>query len=341
MKSLDALNSFLTSPKKIVITHHYNADADALGSSLGLFHYLNQKGHQCVVISPNSMADFLLWMPGAREVLLFDKHAEACKKAVSEADVIFSLDYNQFSRTKFLAPVLEQSNAVKVIIDHHLFPDDVFEYGLSLPDKSSTCEMVYDYILSSSGEHLLNLDIARCLYAGVMTDTGSFRFSCTTPGVHRMVARLMEKGLETATIHTAVFDNYQENRLRFLGFVLSERLHLIPETHTAIISVNRNDLNRFNVNTGDSEGIVNYPLSMKQVLFSIFISEREDEIRMSFRSKGRFNVNEFARKYFQGGGHHNAAGGKSERSLQQTFELLIQYIQENQLLLQSCYTESL
>ncbi len=201
--------------------------------------------------------------------------------------------------------------------------------------------MVYDYIFSSSDEHLLNLDIARCLYAGVMTDTGSFRFSCTTPGVHRMVARLMEKGLETATIHTAVFDNYQENRLRFLGFVLSERLHLIPETHTAIISVSRNDLNRFNVNTGDSEGIVNYPLSMKQVLFSIFISEREDEIRMSFRSKGRFNVNEFARKYFQGGGHHNAAGGKSERSLQQTFELLIQYIQENQLLLQSCYTESL
>jgi phosphoesterase RecJ-like protein len=201
--------------------------------------------------------------------------------------------------------------------------------------------MVYDYILSSNDEHLLNLDIARCLYAGVMTDTGSFRFSCTTPGVHRMVAHLMEKGLETAAIHTAVFDNYQENRLRFLGFVLSERLHLIPEAHTAIISVSRNDLNRFNVNTGDSEGIVNYPLSMKQVLFSIFISEREDEIRMSFRSKGRFNVNEFARKYFQGGGHHNAAGGKSERSLQQTFELLIQYIQENQTLLQSCYAESL
>lgn len=340
MKPLSDLIPILETPKIICITHHYNADADALGSSLGLYHYLQMKGHQVSVICPNSIPDFLQWMPGASELIFFDKQAERTKEVLQNCEILFSLDFNHFSRTKFLAPLLQNCNAVKVMIDHHLMPDLSFDYGLSLPSKSSTCEMVYDFIQAAGDDVLINETIARCLYAGTMTDTGSFRFSSTTSSVHAMVARLMEKGLQTAPIHQAIFDNYRENRLRFMGYVFTDRLEIISDAHAAIIAVSRQDLNRFDINTGDTEGLVNYPLSLKEVVLSIFISEREDEIRMSFRSKGKFDVNVFARNYFEGGGHLNAAGGKSLRSLSETLNKLKQHIQENKNQLQLCYNES-
>lgn len=340
MKPLSELFTLLDSPKSICITHHYNADADALGSSLGLYHYLQMKGHEVFVISPNSIPDFLLWMPGAANLILFDKQPDRTKEVLQQCDILFSLDFNHFSRTKFLAPLLQNCGAVKVMIDHHLMPDLGFDYGLSLPSKSSTCEMVYDFIQSAGDDALINETIARCLYAGTMTDTGSFRFSSTTSSVHYMVAHLMEKGLKTTPIHQAIFDNYRENRLRFMGYVFTDRLELLPDAHAAIIAVSRQDLNRFDISTGDTEGLVNYPLSLKEVVLSIFISEREDEIRMSFRSKGRFDVNIFARTYFEGGGHLNAAGGKSLLPLSETLSKLKQHIQENINQLNLCYNES-
>lgn len=340
MKEIKEIFPLLAEPKKIVITHHYNPDADATGSTLALCHYLNKKGHQVHVISPNAMPDFLQWMPGANEIVIYEQQLHDAKKLIEEAEVIFILDINQFSRTKVMTEDLEQFRGITAMIDHHLFPDTRFDYGISMPEKSSTCEMVYDFITEAEDRDLIDVNIAKCLYAGVMTDTGSFKFSSTTASTHRMVANLMDKGLETSPIHQAVFDTYQENRLRFLGYVLSEKMILFPEQHTALIAISRDELLRYRINTGDTEGIVNYPLSIKNIICSIFISERESEIRMSFRSKGDMDVNTLARKYFDGGGHLNAAGGKSLDSLQTTISRIEKAIKENESQLQLCYQKS-
>ncbi len=339
MKTLAELAPILSSPKRIAITHHFNPDADALGSSLGLFHYFNQLGHSCKVISPNAIPDFLLWMPHSTEVLIYEESKLEVENVLSESEILFSLDYNQYARTQTLASSLGAFNGVKVLIDHHLFPDTLFDYGLSMPAKSSTCEMVYDFINSNDHNELINLDMAKCLYAGVMTDTGSFKFPCTTASVHSMVADLMNKGLETSPVQQAIFDTYRENRLRFLGYVLAEKMMLDTETHSSIIAVTKEELNRFQLKTGDTEGIVNYPLSIQDIIFSTFISERDNEIRMSFRSKGHFDVNEFARTYFNGGGHANAAGGRSHDSLSITIDKYKNAITQTENQLKQCYKE--
>jgi phosphoesterase RecJ-like protein len=341
MKPIEEILPLLAHPRKIVITHHYNPDADALGSTLALYHYLTVKGHSCTVISPNSMPDFLLWMPDADKVMIYDQQIAQSNEVIKESEILFCLDFNQVSRTKVMTQVLNDYAGIKVMIDHHLFPDLSFEYGISIPEKSSTCEMVYDFINASGDNQLITKMMAQCIYAGTMTDTGSFKFSCTSSETHRMVADLMDKGLVPAPVHQAVFDNYQENRLRFLGYVLSEKMMIFPNQHTALIAISREELNRYKINTGDSEGIVNFPLSIKNIIFSIFISERESEIRMSFRSKGNLDVNEFARKYFNGGGHANAAGGKSDDSLSETIEKIKNALNENESLFKTCYQESL
>lgn len=340
MKSIEDIRPLLDTPKKIVITHHYNPDADALGSTLALYHYLQAKGHSCTVISPNSMPDFILWMPASNKVVIYDQQANFANELIERADMLFCLDFNQYHRTKVMTNALENYKGITVMIDHHLFPDENFQYGISDTSKSSTCEMVYDFITLCGDNEMISKSIAQCIYAGTMTDTGSFKYACTTASTHRMVADLIEKGLEPTSIHTAVFDNYQENRLRFLGYVLSEKMILFPEFHTALIPISKDDLNKYHINTGDTEGIVNFPLSLKNIIFSTFISERDSEIRMSFRSKGSLNVNEFARTYFSGGGHANAAGGKSEESLSDTIEKFKNAIKENEQLLISCFNES-
>lgn len=340
MKPIQDIIPQLSQPQRIVITHHHNPDADATGSTLALKHYLTAKGHDCVVISPNSMPDFLQWMPGAAEVLIYEQQTTMAQERINACDLLFCLDFNHVSRTKNMTQVLTDFKGTKVMIDHHLFPDMSFDYGISIPEKSSTCEMVYDFINACGDNSMITTTMAQCIYAGTMTDTGSFKFSCTSSDTHRMVADLMDKGLVPAPVHQAVFDTYQENRLRFLGYVLADKMMLFPNQHTALIAISRDELNRYKINTGDTEGIVNFPLSIKNIIFSIFISERENEIRMSFRSKGEMDVNQFARTYFNGGGHANAAGGKSEESLSITIEKIKQAIQENESLLKSCFQES-
>lgn len=341
MKPIQELNIQLEFPQTIVITHHYNPDADAVGSSLALGHFFQKKGHKVYVISPNSLPAFLHWMPGSSDILIYETNPDKCNQAINEASILFALDYNHFSRTKCMEQSLAACTAIKVMIDHHLFPDTSFDYGISLPEKSSTCEMIYDYLLAINGEVDIDQNIAKCLYAGTMTDTGSFKYSSTSSSTHRMIARLMDTGIVASKIHEAIFDNYEENRLRFLGHVLSEKMILFPEFHAALIPISKEDLNRYNISSGDTEGIVNYPLSMRNIIFSTFISERDNEIRMSFRSKGEMNVNEFARKWFSGGGHANAAGGKSILSLTDTIDLFKKALNENESQLKTCYEASL
>jgi len=318
MKPIQDLFPLLTQPRKVVVTMHQKPDADAMGSSLALARFLTGLGNRVTVVSPTNWPDFLDWMPGCREVIDYESRKEAADKALAAADWIFCLDLNTLHRTRRMEEPLRRSTARKIMIDHHEDPQtDAFDYGISVIPKSSTAELVYEFILDAGHRHLIDADTAACLYAGVMTDTGSFRFPITTASVHRMVADLMSTGFDHALVHQHVFDSYLENRLRFLGHVLSNRMEVLYEHDTAIIHVTRGDLLRYDIRTGDTQGIVNYPLSIKGIRFAALLIDRDEERRWSFRSKDDFDCNGFARLHFEGGGHHNAAGGRSPLPLEE------------------------
>lgn len=318
MQPIQAVLPLLDTPKRVFITTHHKPDGDAMGSMLGLYHYLIKRGHYCTAVSPSEVPDFLHWMPGMDAVIDFEDTPDTALTALQESDLIFCLDFNALGRIKAMETPLQNAQQPKVLIDHHMFPQPVFQYGVSAPDKSSTCEMVYDFIQESGGDASLDASIAACLYTGAMTDTGSFRFSATTPSVHRMIARLMETGLHHTRIHDEVYDSWGENRMRFVGYVLIERMQIFPEYRAGLITLSKKDLQLFNISTGDTEGIVNYPLSVRGIRFATLITERTDEVRLSFRSKGDFDVNAFARQHFEGGGHFNASGGRSSLSFSET-----------------------
>lgn len=307
----------LQQPAQVVITMHQKPDGDALGSSLGLYHFLMKMGHSVTVISPTNWPDFLTWLPGMKEVINYENQREKSRTLIAAAQVIFCLDFNILYRTKSLEPLLEGASAIKILIDHHQEPqEDAFQFGVSDTAKSSTCEMVYDFIVQSGNAALLDAEIATCLYTGVMTDTGSFRFPSTSASVHRMVARLKDTGMSHAQIHEEIYDNFLENRLRFIGFALLNRMEVFYEFNTALMYITRADLHHFNIKTGDTEGLVNYLLTIQGIKMAGLVIDRDDERKWSFRSKGGFDVNSFARTHFEGGGHKNAAGGRSSESVE-------------------------
>jgi len=310
MQNISAIFPLLATPRKVVITMHQKPDGDAMGSTLGLYHFLIQLGHEVSVISPTNWASFLNWMPGCELVLDYDRDQQAGNTLIQNADWIFCLDFNTLNRTKRMCEALDTAPGERILIDHHREPqEEKFTYGISDTNKSSTCEMVYDLIMASGYAGKLNASAAQCLYAGVMTDTGSFRFPGTSANVHRMVASLKEAGLNHTPIHEALFDNFSENRLRFIGNVLLNRMEVFYEYNTALIAIPQADLIKYDIKTGDTEGLVNYPLSIEGIKLAAIIIDRGEERKCSFRSKGDFDVNTFARKYFNGGGHFNAAGG--------------------------------
>lgn len=320
MQSETALYNHLNEKKKVVITMHQKPDGDAMGSSLALYHFLKQFGHELSVISPTNWASFLNWMPGCEVVLDFEKYSDRPKAqlAIENADWIFCLDFNTLSRTKNMAPFLAAANGERILIDHHQQPQtEVFAYGHSDTSKSSTAQMVYEFVKNSGFENKINEEVAECIYAGVMTDTGSFRFPSTSADVHALVSDLMKKGLQHSKIHEAIFDNFSENRLRFIGNVLLNRMEVFYEYNTALLAIPQADLMKYDIKTGDTEGLVNYPLSIEGIRLAVIIIDRGEERKLSFRSKGDFDVNVFARKYFGGGGHKNAAGGQSDRQLEE------------------------
>jgi bifunctional oligoribonuclease and PAP phosphatase NrnA len=335
MKNIEEIFPFLDQPKTITIIMHLKPDADAMGSSLGLFHFLKQFGHRLHVISPTNWADWLKWMPGASAVTDYELNTERANKYLDESDWIFCLDFNTLVRTRHMAGKLKSVKAPKILIDHHQEPSiDDFAFGMSDPNKSSTSEMVYDLITRTGHSELINIATAQCLYAGVMTDTGSFRFSSATADVHRMVAVLKDTGLQHSKIHEELFDNFLENRLRFIGHVLQNRMDIYYEYNTALISVPWRDLVKYEIKTGDTEGLVNYPLTIRGIRLVALIIDRDEEIKCSFRSKDDFDVNSFARKYFEGGGHFNAAGGRSGGTLEQTVHQFIRAMKESMFELQ-------
>lgn len=335
MLPIQDLYPLLTTPRKVVITMHQKPDADAMGSALGLYHFLIQLGHQATVISPTNWAKWLNWMPGCNKVVDFELTREKAEGILKEAEWVFCLDFNILPRTKHMAPLLKELNVTRILIDHHAQPDlPTYAYGVSDTSKSSTSEMIYDFIVEAGYKHLVNSEVAQCLYAGVMTDTGSFRFPAASAAVHRMIADFKDKGLDHTKVHEHIYDNYLENRLRFIGHVLLHRMEIYYEYNTALIAITKKDLLRYEIKTGDTEGLVNYPLSIQGIRLAAIVIDRDEERKWSFRSKGDFDVNTFARKYFEGGGHFNAAGGRSSASLEDTVGHFMQAIQENEAALQ-------
>ena len=306
-----------------------------MGSSLGLYHFLKLLGHNVTVISPTNWAGWVNWMPGVKEVIDYELQKIKAEAALDEAEWLFCLDFNIFHRTRTMTEKLKQMSCTKILIDHHQEPDEAsFDYGISDTAKSSTCEIVYDFIVDSGHRDKINEEIGECLYAGVVGDTGSFRFRSTHAGVHTMVADLKTKGLQHSKVHDNLFDNFLENRLRFTGHVLLHRMEVFYEYNTALIAIPRSDLLKFHIKTGDTEGLVNFPQTIQGIKLVALVIDRDEERKWSFRSKGDFDCNAFARKYFEGGGHFHASGGRSSDSLAETVKKFKQVMKENQSLLQ-------
>jgi len=317
------IEAALVEPKKIVLSAHANPDGDTIGSCIGLYHYFIQFGHQVVIISPNEAPGFLQWLPNYDKVLVFDKEPKRVKEEIKGADIIFAVDYNAFHRTgEGLSTLLSEANAVKFLIDHHPNPDDFFDAKISITSASSTAELVYGFIENSNQLIKINSDVASGLYVGLLTDTGSFSFSLNSDKPYKMAAFLYNTGIDIQTINQRIYSAFTENRLRLTGFAISEKLVVNKDLRYAYIALSKDELDRFNHQNGDTEGLVNYALGIEDIVVAVLMTEKEGKIRLSFRSKGNFEVNSIANTYFEGGGHRNAAGGNSYVSMNETVEKL-------------------
>ena len=319
MQEIEALKALLNVPQKIVITTHQRPDADALGSSLGLMLYLQKKGHSVTVVTPTDYPDFLKWMQGNDEVVIYGEQTKQhVKGLIDEASLIFCLDFSALSRIDDLGDLVREANGDKVLIDHHLEPEDFAKFKSWDTGAAATAELVYDFIMDMGEEDLIDKGIAECLYAGILTDTGSFKHPNVTQHVFEVCAALVAKEADSSKVSKLIYDTNSEDRLRLLGYSLSEKLKVIPEYNTAYFALSAKELNRFNTQAGDTEGLVNYALSIGGIKMAALIKEGDGIIKMSFRSVGDFSVNDFARSHFNGGGHKNAAGGRSDDSFEDT-----------------------
>ncbi len=335
MQNFSGFKELIHSPKKVVITTHSNPDADALGSSLALYHFLVQLGHEVQVITPTDYPDFLHWMPGNDDVLNFEGEEQGrCLEIIANADVVFCLDFSDLKRIKRMQEPVAQATATKVLIDHHLDPVDFAQFVLWDTSAAATAELIYDLILMLDKKDLITVDIAELIFAGIMTDTGSFKHPSTTAKVHRTVADLIDLGADVNKVNRNIYDTNSLNRLRFMGYAFLKKLKVKPEQGIAYFVISAEDFELFDLKSGDTEGLVNYALSLRGIVMATIIIERQDEVKLSFRSVGDFAVNTFANKYFNGGGHKNASGGSSDIGLEATvqkFEELTDTYKENYL----------
>lgn len=335
MQNASVFKEFMRKPRKAVILTHFKPDADALGSSLGLAGYLQKTGHSVQVITPSDYPDFLTWMPGNDNVLIFNKDKPfTAQQYINTADIIFCLDFSSLKRINELGEMVGLSAAKKVLIDHHLEPEKFADFEQWDTNAASTAELVYLLIKEIGNEDLIDANIADCLYAGLMTDTGSFRHPNTTIQVFQVAAALVAKGADPAKVSKLIYETNSLERLRLMGFVLSEKLQVLPEFRTAYIVLSAEDLKRYSSQTGDTEGLVNFGLSIKGIKLSVLISDRKENIKLSLRSLGTFSVNDMARKHFEGGGHRNAAGGQTSLTLDETVKKFLDLLPEykNELL---------
>ncbi len=328
----ESFKKLLTQVKHSAIIIHRNPDGDALGAGLALKQYLQKQNIDIDLISPNEIPNYLKWLPGINDVLIFEQQTQKIQEILKKSQAIFTLDFNDLSRVgkdfeKFLKTL---NNHTFVMIDHHLEPANYAEFKFSDPSKSSTSEMIFDFISGLNGQNLIDKDIATCLYTGIMTDTGSFKFPNTTPHTMCIAADLMKKGINHNEIQIKIYDSFSLDKLHLLGEALN-KLIFLPQYKTAYIALSQSDLKKHHYQKGDTEGFVNYGLSLKDADFAVMFLENENEnegVRISFRSKGNFPANEFAKRYFNGGGHKNAAGGRTQTSLDETVKLFLEKLPE-------------
>lgn len=325
------VKELLKTAKSISIITHQGPDGDAIGSSLGLFHFLKLLNKTNVnVIVPDTFPDFLSWMPGSNEITVCKNSTDAASCLLDQSDIIFCLDFNHTSRIPCLSETVIKSDAVKILIDHHPNPENFTKYIISETSASSTAELIYNFISEFDTE--INQDIASCLFTGIMTDTGGFSHNSSHPGTFEIVANLLKTGIDKNKIFDNLYNNFSASRMRLMGYCLHQKMKVFPEYKTAYIALSQKELNEFNFQTGDTEGFVNLPLAIDGIMFSAFFTEKEKLVRTSFRSKGNFAVNNFSKNNFNGGGHTNAAGGESKESLDKTIKkfesLLPQYLNE-------------
>lgn len=329
--AITTAKELLAGTKKIAIIPHRSPDGDAMGSTLALYHFLLKLNHQPVVISPNDFPNFLAWMPGSENVLVYENDRANCSQILKDAELVFTLDFNALHRTGEMEHVLNKLTAPFIMIDHHQKPDTFATVTYSDTSFGSTCEMIYNFISYLDQTELIDKTIGTCIYTGIMTDSGSFRFPSTTSKTHRVVANLIDLGVRNSDIHNDVFDANSYSRLQLVGRAL-QNMKLLSNHKTSYITLSQKELDEFHYEKGDTEGIVNYGLTIKGIHFAAIFIEHRDEniIKISFRSQGSFDVNQFAREHFQGGGHINAAGGKSYDTLENTinkFEKIIATIE--------------
>ena len=335
MQDIKLLKERLSLPQKIVITTHHKPDADALGSSLGLANYLKKKNHQVNVIVPSDYPSFLHWMKGNEEVINFEEDGQRGKVEglLSNADMIICVDFSSLSRLHDMAEMMKASKAFIVNIDHHQDPEDFADFAYSTTEAAATCELVFELIVQFGDKGLIDKDIADCLYAGIMTDTGGFRHPNTTKNVHLVTAELIELGADNSKISRLIYDTNSINRLKFIGFALTRRLVILQDLQTAYFAISKKDLKKYESQTGDTEGLVNYALSLDGIKLAALFTERKDGVKISFRTAEDVAINKFAAQYFEGGGHKNASGGKSTLTLAETTEKFEKLVKENKQLL--------
>ncbi|MEO9891266.1 bifunctional oligoribonuclease/PAP phosphatase NrnA [Aurantibacter sp.] len=321
LEDINSVKNLLSTPQKIVIVPHKNPDGDAIGSTVALWHYLKNMGQDVDVVSPNDFPDFLKWIPGNEAILNFEKENSQSKDRISKATLIFTLDFNHLSRIGQMQNYLSEATAQFIMIDHHQAPADYAKITYSDVSMSSTCEMVYNFIEYLNDTDKITPEIATCIYTGIMTDTGSFKFRSTTSRTHRVIADLIDKGAQNTEIHHQIYDTNNSSRLKLLGIALNNMV-ILNDYNTAYITLTQEELNSCDYKKGDTEGFVNYGLTLKGIKFAVIFIENSEEgiIKISFRSVGDFSVNQFARNHFEGGGHDNAAGGKSDLSINETTE---------------------
>ncbi|MGA0557328.1 DHH family phosphoesterase [Larkinella sp. VNQ87] len=324
MHDFDAIRDLIEKPQTVLITTHLNPDADAMGSSLGLAGYLKKRNHRVTVVAPTDYPENLNWLSGNDEVLVFDeKKRVEITKLFEQADVIFCLDFSVLNRIRDLEPLVRQSRAKKVMIDHHLEPEAFADFVYWDTTAAATAQLIFQLIAQLGDQSLIDIPMAECLYAGIMTDTGSFRHASTTGAVHRVVAELIDIGIEVSPIHRRIYDNISLDKMRFTGYALSEKLVVLPEYRFAYITITDAELKRFRSKMGDTEGLVNQALAVEGVVMAAILIDRGDEVKMSFRSVGDFSVRDLASQHFNGGGHKNAAGGRTTLGLKKTEEKLL------------------
>jgi phosphoesterase RecJ-like protein len=329
MHNLEELQELLTSkPLQIVIFPHQRPDADALGSCLGLAAIFQKQGHQVNVISATKFPKFLNWMPNSEKVVIFPDDKQKSRELLAQADLLCCLDFSAPSRMAPLDKEIENLDAKILMIDHHLGKVDFADYELWDTEAAAAAELVYDFICMIGAKELIDIPVAQCLYAGIMTDTGSFKYPSTSSKVHLIAAELKKLGLNSSRIHNLIYDSNTEDRLRFLGHALLHNLKVFPEYRTAYFVISQEDIKRFNFQQGDSEGLVNYALSIEGICFAATMIDYKKEIRISLRSTGDFPVNDVASKYFHGGGHKNASGGRVTIPLNETEEIFTNFLPE-------------